>query len=691
MDFFAGLTSGIRFPDARINGGGPLPTELSGPAGINGDADGLYNATGELLSGITPYAGPKSGRMGSDRNYQQIPHRVQYAVPKLFMPTADGKGLLELSHAVDNGDLAFVVRRGQRLLGPYWNPHDPMRKATPVLCNVVTANYLLAGVQRYLMLRVEEIGSGDFHLPDRTNVWWQLISDWGLETEVTGLETALHQTVQGYKDKPVLPFEVEKAKRLVRSTYFTSKLLRDTFVPFGVCAGSEKQGGLNETGLAPVQATCAHMTTLTVDGQNLDMVNIWRHMSVSSGDILCVSLKHMEVRSFTLNHYYKAVQRVEFPLAFRCAQIVPSVRDIHMLMELVDDPKDDINMPLGYWKVAQSMMHAPSRGRMFENNDTKFLDGALMQILFAPAWNRLQTTPCDFQMRDIMMPSDLARSWDGLRKELDANDEKPGARALWHIGRAGSPTYIFEGGNAIFTRTDTGHLRQKNPGPRPGKYKIKIDVLSYNNEYVIASCDCTFVRDTDNVQFKEKIPVLLELASDKLTGNETWDLVNTKIESVCDNLHMKMAKKAIEALDINMANVTYVFNPTNANFNSSNMGSPAWYYRGGQLHRCDATASGASGTADTAGTGPTDAEMVDALSEPPGCLTLRRSEMAAAPAVISAPAVSTAPAVSSASAVSSGSAVSTAPDDGDTKRRPDDQDQRPGVKKVRVVKKTVGD
>ena len=78
-DFFAGLSgSGIRFTDARINGPGPLPTELSGPAGINGDADGKYNFNGDLLSGITPYAGPGQGRMGSDHSYQQIPHRYVY-------------------------------------------------------------------------------------------------------------------------------------------------------------------------------------------------------------------------------------------------------------------------------------------------------------------------------------------------------------------------------------------------------------------------------------------------------------------------------------------------------------------------------------------------------------------------------------------------------------------------------------
>jgi hypothetical protein len=188
----------MRFPDARINGDGPLPTSLSGPAGINGDADGRYNASNDLLSGITPYAGPKTGRVGSDRNYQQIPHRVQYAVPKLYLPRPNGTSQIEVSHAVDNGDLALVVRHGQRLLGPYFNPHDPMRKPTPVICNIVTANYLLAGIQQYMLGRIDKL-AGKVGAPpptrvsdhDMDNQWWKLMQDWRISAEFQGLEEAL--------------------------------------------------------------------------------------------------------------------------------------------------------------------------------------------------------------------------------------------------------------------------------------------------------------------------------------------------------------------------------------------------------------------------------------------------------------------------------------------------------------------
>ena len=41
------------------------------------------------------------------------------------------------------------------------------------------------------------------------------------------------------------------------------------------------QGGLLETGLAPVQAAVNHVTTMTVDGQNRDLVNYWQGVGLS--------------------------------------------------------------------------------------------------------------------------------------------------------------------------------------------------------------------------------------------------------------------------------------------------------------------------------------------------------------------------------------------------------------------------
>ena len=89
-DIFSGLGGGIKFPDVQMNVG-PLPNTSGGPAGSDGTADGRYNFNSDLLSSIEPYAFGSSARMGSDRNYQQIPHRIQKIIPPLYLPQRDGK------------------------------------------------------------------------------------------------------------------------------------------------------------------------------------------------------------------------------------------------------------------------------------------------------------------------------------------------------------------------------------------------------------------------------------------------------------------------------------------------------------------------------------------------------------------------------------------------------------------------
>ena len=163
-DFFAALTSGnVRFPDARIDGDGPLPTTLSGPAGVHGDADGKYNFNDSLLSGITPYVMPGSGRMGSDCNFQQIPHRKQFPVPPIYLPEPDpyATSSFMVSHPIDMGDVVFIVnlRNKQTMLTDVNKTCFTMRKDSSggvmpqynIFCNICTANYLLAGMYNYII------------------------------------------------------------------------------------------------------------------------------------------------------------------------------------------------------------------------------------------------------------------------------------------------------------------------------------------------------------------------------------------------------------------------------------------------------------------------------------------------------------------------------------------------------------
>jgi len=360
-DIFSALSGGIRFPDARINGGGPLPTSLSGPAGINGDPDGRYNFNGELLSGITPYAfGP--GRMGSDRNYQQIPHRIQKIVPALFLPYADpahNNSMMKVSHGVDQGDIAFAIN-SEKVQAMLFDSvcmrdvkiHKLQIPNSTAFANLATVNYILAGLQR---LRKTD--------QRKNNSWASMAFDLGYE----------------YANIDAL-FPNERLRHILR-------LLCTRLIPFGICAGSEKQGGQNETGLAPVQAAANYVTTMTVDGQNRDLVNLWSHIDLSAGDTLILRLKCMPSLHYTLNHYYKGVVRQTFTSSSTCWQLVADKFDMSSSPETDTLCAYDYRVD-GYWRIGQTFQH---RGKTENDSgghadDTLYLRGQLLQITFAPMW-----------------------------------------------------------------------------------------------------------------------------------------------------------------------------------------------------------------------------------------------------------------------------------------------------------------
>jgi len=65
-------------------------------------------------------------------------------------------------------------------------------------------------------------------------------------------------------------------------------------------------------GMKPVQAAASFFVALTVDGQNRDLVNLWRGVNVEGGDLLLLQLEFIDTaeasaisRAYKLNHYYK--------------------------------------------------------------------------------------------------------------------------------------------------------------------------------------------------------------------------------------------------------------------------------------------------------------------------------------------------------------------------------------------------
>lgn len=373
-------------PDTQMNVG-PLPSTSGGPAGSNGDPDGKINFNSSLLSGITPYAYGDAARMGSDRNYQQIPHRMQYIIERLHLPHADHRvhDLVPMSHSVDMGDVAFLIgtRRVQGVLfdrtaqfdGAIANSKLPARNA---FCNLATVNYILAGLQR--------IDAGRHG----NSPWVRLARDLDFD----------------YTDP------CKRGAEIIR-------LLRTGLVPYGICAGSENQGGKHETGLAPVQAAVNHVTTMTIDGQNRDLVNFWRRCNLDAGDQIIFRLEYLETRHFTLNHYYKGIVHQTFSEARPCWQVVPDVFRMAYDPERYDglprlrNPDMEYDYRLhGYWRIGQMFHH---RGKMdvpVDNysNDTIFLRGQLLHITFAPVWRQESTDLCT----SLAVP--LGKRWRGSGK-----------------------------------------------------------------------------------------------------------------------------------------------------------------------------------------------------------------------------------------------------------------------------------
>lgn len=461
-DFFGGL-SGIRYTDARINGDGPLPTSLSGPEGINGDADGRYNFNDSLLSGITPYAGPKGGRMGSDRNYQQIPHRKQFVVPPVFLPEPDAflDQTFMMSHGIDMGDIAFILNvRHKRFLltpAPYAFVSQEEDDSMPnynIFCNICTVNYLLAGLHNYL-IHMAEMGHQKV---DQGHAWGRLLISFDAEKKANYILKEHHHTSHF-------------GSTTLRCHMLLQEIVRLKIIPLGICAMSEKQGGQHEVGLKPVQAAASFFTTLTVDGQNRDLVNIWRSIDISAGDFLILRLDFMPEeksgpikRPYTLNHYYKeTIMRtlVMNEKAKGVFQLLPDVlsfsytRPDDWYSEALETAaKNDVIMKniyncvldyrqVGYWHIGQTYTKKLSfSGPRAPTNDNEMMQGQLLQINFAPVWKgKIEGLKCPEKVNEgnykFLLPWFLQHSFfDTEGKGTSGHSHLP---VKIHFGGRGKP------------------------------------------------------------------------------------------------------------------------------------------------------------------------------------------------------------------------------------------------------------
>jgi hypothetical protein len=343
---FSGL-SGIRQPDALFNDGGPLPPASAGnlQTGFNATTSANINSTSALLNDIKPYAYGESDRISSDINYKNTPVKVQKIVPMLQIPLAASNHTANLSHSVDDGDMAFVLRREGTANSKRLTPGQDiiadsklavkMSRVVDAVVNLPTLNYLLA------LLQTTETNANH-------SKRMAFFTELGLSSNDT----------------------IWKSQNEVKARKFLQKVHL-----FGSVIGSEKQGGQHEGG-STVDWPVNFITTMCVDGFCDNLVNFWRNVNVHAGDDLVLYLEECEVSRFDLNHYYKNKFPTQtFTEKRRCFQLIPRVRDI-----VAQSPKNVMHFARSQMSAAP--MHAKPVGNA--QNDTLNMSGGLMQVTVQP-------------------------------------------------------------------------------------------------------------------------------------------------------------------------------------------------------------------------------------------------------------------------------------------------------------------
>ena len=240
-DFFAGVY-GARFPDVVMNSG-PLPPANGLPRPLHDTADARINYGSTLLGDLDPYAFGEPAYQSSQTSYLNQPHSIQKIVPPIRLPVPQVNAVhgFEISHGVDDSDIAFVMRLDSAstvctMLSSKSAQRHRMATAVDPFVNLPTLNYILAGMQL-------------FYVPGNPSAWFDLLND------LDKFRFHSHAQPLGFKD--------------VR--YLVRELIR----PFGVVRGSERQGGQHEASMGPATWPVNFICTMVLDGKESNIANIW--------------------------------------------------------------------------------------------------------------------------------------------------------------------------------------------------------------------------------------------------------------------------------------------------------------------------------------------------------------------------------------------------------------------------------
>ena len=310
-DFFGGLRSGIQFPQVVMNQG-PLPGSGGLPTPLHEQPDARINYNSSLLGNLTPYAYGEPGYLSSQNAYLNIPHKIQKIVPVVYLPEAKipAQDIIDLSHPIDDGDIAFVLRLDRSSMFCTGLKNGSMRRAglgTAIdpFINLCTLNYILSGAQ----LAVNN---------EPQNLWTELLSN--LDKDRFGRQGGAGRDYADGQDPINLGDVIHIIRHCIR--------------PFGVTRGSEKQGGQDEATMSPATWPVSFVVSLTIDGKESNVLNVWHNHDMSAGDDLVLRLKPMPIRPYTLNHYYKGVKRQAWDKVENTThvwQLVPDLMNITSL------------------------------------------------------------------------------------------------------------------------------------------------------------------------------------------------------------------------------------------------------------------------------------------------------------------------------------------------------------------------
>lgn len=366
MSLFDGISGGgVRKPDVVMNDG-PVPS--SAPpffpaARINYASDLLGD------SSVSPYDYGRPTNLSDQTSYLNIAHRIQKIVPQLHLPNANSEGSFALSHAVDVGDIGFVLRvdrRGSVVNNIAAFERLQLTRMIDPIVNLVTVNYILAGLQRFWNRR-------------EAHNWQQLMVD-------------LRFVEDAYAERGA--FTVREAIR------FISEIAR----PWGVPHTSELQGGQHEGGHGPVTFPVNFISTFFVSGLTRNICNIWSQSNVSAGDDLIFRLERLPIAAkdgsirYHLNHWKKATAVQQFRYedggVNEAWQVVPAILSTYTPSRMHEgyDYRQH-----GYWHIARSQVMARNEA----SNDHRYYDapntgiyhddraamrGALIEGTFEPVW-----------------------------------------------------------------------------------------------------------------------------------------------------------------------------------------------------------------------------------------------------------------------------------------------------------------